>query len=114
MTEIIFALGLAFYAKFKFYELIQLLEDRITMAPLKLLSTTEQAVCLELVTTTDKKNKILRLVKYASQCPICQAEILLDKGEPDFPRRIVGRCKESPREHVYSFGRITLTGNKLR
>lgn len=53
-------------------------------------------------------------IKYASQCPVCEAEVLLDKGEPDFPRRIVGRCQESPREHVYSFDRVTKTGMRLR
>lgn len=114
MVSVIFMMGLAYYAQFKFFSLIHFLEDRIIMAPLKLLGLYEKDVSLELVTSKDRKSKFLRLIKYASQCPICQAEILLDRGEPDFPRRIVGRCKESPREHVYSFDRITLTGNKLR
>ena len=56
----------------------------------------------------------LRLVKYAATCPTCKAQVLLDKGEPDFPRRIVGRCHESPREHVFSFDRVSQTGYRLR
>jgi hypothetical protein len=114
MIEVLFMLGLAYYAKCKFLKLVHFLEDRISMAPMKLLGSNEHDISLEIVTTEDKSGKYLRLIKYASQCPICQAEILLDKGEPDFPRRVVGRCKESPREHVYSFDRITRTGNKLR
>ncbi|NOS97994.1 MAG: hypothetical protein HOP25_05930 [Methylotenera sp.] len=118
VTSFTFMLAMFFYCKFILKNWLRLVEDRIVMAPDNLLSSTERDVSLELVSSRDEgnenKTKVLRLVKYASQCPICQAEILLDKGEPDFPRRIVGRCKESPREHVYSFDRITLTGNKLR
>jgi hypothetical protein len=105
---------LFFYVRYTLTQWSRLVDDRIIMAPENLMSWSEGHLNLELATTPDKKNKALRLVKYASQCPICEAEILLDKGEPDFPRRIVGRCKESPREHIYSFDRITLSGNKLR
>ena len=53
-------------------------------------------------------------MKYLGECPICGAEVLLDKGEPDFPRRLVGRCQESPREHIFSFDRVTKAGMKLK
>ena len=38
----------------------------------------------------------------------------LKDGEPDYPRRLVGRCHESPREHVFSFDRVTRRGCVLR
>ncbi|MBL8483485.1 MAG: hypothetical protein JNJ60_14905 [Rhodocyclaceae bacterium] len=79
----------------------------------------EPGVCLELATPSTPANgarppRVLRLVKYAALCPIGSAQLLLDKGEPDFPRRIVGRCTESPREHVFSFDRATHSGDRLR
>jgi hypothetical protein len=93
-------------------------EDRIIMAPDILVDMTNVNVCLELVSIKDENNnklpRVFQLVKYASECPICKSEVLLEVGEPDFPRRIVGRCQESPREHVYSFDRSTKTGYKLR
>jgi len=58
--------------------------------------------------------RLIRLVRYSAPCPICGTTIYLDKGEPDFPRRLVGRCNESPREHVYSFDRVTQKGSVLR
>lgn len=118
LMVIIFAFGALYYCWQALRKWLQLVEDRIVMAPDHLLSWGEFNVSLELdrVSGENKKRitKILRLVKYASQCPICEAVIQLDKGEPDFPRRIVGRCQESPREHVYSFDRITKTGMRLR
>jgi hypothetical protein len=111
-------LAMFFYCRHILRTWLHLMEDQIIMAPDNLLSMAERDVWLVLVSTYDertkKKTKALRLVKYASQCPICKAEILLDKGEPDFPRRIVGRCQESPREHVYSFDRALKAGYKLR
>jgi hypothetical protein len=77
----------------------------------------EFGVCLELFKPEGSNAdtpKRARMIKYAGTCPICAAQVLLDKGEPDFPRRIVGRCQESPREHVYSFDRATRTGYHLR
>ncbi len=54
-----------------------------------------------------------RLVRYTAVCPVCASRVYVEKGEPDFPRRLVGRCSESPREHVFSFDRITRRGTAL-
>jgi len=108
-------IAFGFWTRYEFMRIIRLGNDRIIMAPERYIGYSEYGVCLELVRIQDRdKNKALRLVKYASQCPVCGAEILLDEGEPDFPRRIIGRCQESPREHIYSFDRVTKTGRKLR
>ena len=115
---IIFAFGTLYYCRQVLLKWLHLIEDRIIMAPDNLLSFGEFNVSLELnrvqIEGKKKRVKFLRLIKYASQCPVCEAEVLLDKGEPDFPRRVVGRCQESPREHVYSFDRVTKTGMRLR
>lgn len=95
----------------------RLVDDRMIMASDHLVGFREFGVCLELFkpegATTDTP-KSLRMIKYAASCPVCGAQVLLDAGEPDFPRRTVGRCQESPREHVFSFDRMTRSGSRLR
>jgi len=95
----------------------RLIDDRIIMASESMLGFREFGVCLELFRPNAREvgaPKKARMVKYAAQCPVCSAQVLLDAGEPDFPRRIVGRCQESPREHVFSFDRVTCGGYRLR
>lgn len=110
-------IGSLLYCRHVFRRLWAFMEDRIMLAPDHLVGISEFGVCIELH-KEDFKDKssprILRLVKYLAECPICGAEVLIDKGEPDFPRRLIGRCQENPREHIFSFDRITKTGNKLR
>ena len=96
---------------------IRLVDDRIIMASDSMVGFREFGVCLELFRPNAKEAgapKKARMIKYAAQCPVCAAQVLLDAGEPDFPRRIVGRCQESPREHVFSFDRVTRGGYRLR
>lgn len=95
----------------------RLVDDRIVMAPDHLVGFKEFGACLELAKREGAEKdtpRSLRLIKYAAECPICRAQVLLDVGEPDFPRRIVGRCQESPREHVFSFDRVKKIGYRLR
>ena len=109
--------ALAWWARRVVNGFTRLVDDRITMAPDAVVGFKEFGVCLELVRTREPNCDVpssLRLVKYAGECPICRAEVLLDPGEPDFPRRLVGRCQESPREHVFSFDRVSLRGYRLR
>jgi hypothetical protein len=92
-------------------------EDRIIIASDYLMSWSETSLVQELVTVNDEKGNFLykkvQLTKYVGLCSICNSQVELAKGEPDFPRRIIGRCKESPREHVYSFDRVTKLGSFL-
>lgn len=92
-------------------------EDRIIMASDFFMSWGEISIVQELVTVEDQNRNFLykkvKLTKYVALCPICNAQVELAKGDPDFPRRIIGRCKESPREHVYSFDRVTKLGSFL-
>lgn len=58
-------------------------------------------------------HKKVQLTKYVGLCPLCKAQVELEKGDPDFPGGIIGRCKESPRERIYSFDRVTKLGSFL-
>lgn len=96
---------------------IRLVDDRIVMASDSMMGFREFGVCLELFRPNARDAgapKKARMIKYAARCPVCGAQVLVDSGEPDFPRRIVGRCQESPREHVFSFDRVTRSGYRLR
>lgn len=98
-------------------QFIRLVDDRIVMASDSMVGFREFGACLELFRPNVRETsapKKARMIKYAAQCPVCAAQVLLDAGEPDFPRRIVGRCQESPREHVFSFDRVTRSGYRLR
>ena len=53
---------------------------------------------------------ITRITRFTSTCPICTAPILLEDGKPDQKAPLVGRCREAPHAHVYSFDRVTLKG----
>lgn len=108
---------LAWYARHLVDRFSRLVDDRIVLASDHMVGFKEFGICLELFKPEGSNAdtpKRARMIKYAGTCPICAAQVLLDKGEPDFPRRIVGRCQESPREHVFSFDRATRTGYRLR
>lgn len=55
----------------------------------------------------------VRLRRYVSECPICNAEVHLAAGVEPHRVRLVGRCVDSPQEHIYSFDRVTLEGAPL-
>lgn len=97
--------------------LVKLTDWRLIKAPDILVSINEQNVLFELVKekqASGKPTKIIRLVRYAGTCPICFNKVEVVDGKKEFPNRFVGRCEESPAEHVYSFDRITLKGKSLR
>lgn len=93
---------------------IRVFDWRITMAPDILISLKETNVQLELFRDQKGPPGVIRLVRYAGTCPICNGRVLLSDGKKEFPNRLVGRCEESPAEHVYSFDRKTLLGKPLR
>lgn len=116
MAIIILAL-MAWYVARLIKRLEYLVDDRLVMVSDQMVGFGEFGVCMEFfkVENADIDTpSSLRMVKYAAQCPICLAQVLLNSGEPDFPRRIIGRCQESPREHVFSFDRVTRNGYRLR
>lgn len=89
---------------------VRLVEDRIHMAGDGLMKEIKPA---QLEIWREQGETVWRLVRYTSSCAVCASPLDVQRGEPDFPRRLVGRCSESPREHVFSFDRITRRGAAL-
>ena len=90
---------------------VRLFDDRIVPAHELFVNIKEKSAQFELLRDGDLR--IIRLVRYSAPCPICGATINLEDGAPDYRRRLVGRCYESPREHVFSFDRVTRQGFPL-
>lgn len=91
-------------------------DKRIIMAPDILIGFREYGVQLELtrINATPGVASRLGLVRYAATCPICGAKVQVGSGGREFHGRLVGRCQESPDEHVFSFDRVARSGNRLR
>ena len=99
--------------------LYRVVTNRIVMAPDWMIGLKADSVQLELKridTNPETGNPVraLRLVTYSAKCPICTGRVEVVGGGLEFPFRLVGRCMESPREHVYSFDHVTKTGKPLR
>lgn len=92
----------------------ELFDLRIVMAPSLLTPLATDNVTLELQPSTADRAGELVFARYTSTCPICNAAIELFDGGKDFPGRIVGRCRRSAREHIYSFDPTRKIGHPLR
>ena len=110
LLVVVFPLGLYWHLSTAF----RLFEDRIAIAPEWMLTWKEFGATVEIKRSLDASTPpTIHVYRYTADCPQCGRMIKLDKGEPDFPRRIVGRCEENPREHVYSFDRSSRLGKPL-
>jgi len=95
-----------------FYEAM---DKRIAIAPDWLLNLSAFNVLIR-ATKSDVKRpngkayRTLQFVKFQATCPICDGEIDIEKGKYLFKGRLIGLCKESPREHVFSFDHVTKKG----
>lgn len=104
-------IGVAWWAYRHITGVWRLFEDRIIIAPDWMLAWKELGATVEI--TRSKNSELpstIHVNRYSTTCPICGWMVKLEKGEPDFPRQIVGRCEEDPRGHVYSFDRSTRLG----
>lgn len=115
LVVIAMAIGMPIGAYWHLRDIFRLFDDRILIAPDWMLAIKEFGATVEINRSknSDEDSTIL-VQRYTSICPICGWMIKLDRGEPDFPRRIIGRCEEHPREHVFSFDRMTKQGKMLR
>lgn len=114
---VLVAMGIGFpwAAHSHFSGVFRLFEDRIVIAPEWMLAWKEVGATLEINRSKDPDGPSTLLVqRYSAQCPICGFMVKLDKGDPDFPRRVIGRCEDNPREHVFSFDRSTKIGKFIR
>lgn len=92
----------------------RLFTDRILVLGMSDVADTDGGVVLDCEQVREGRLAIV-LRRYVADCPICDAEtVMLARGGVEFPGRIVGRCRNSPREHVFSFDRVTLEGSPLR
>lgn len=92
-----------------FRPLHNLLTHRIIKAPELFLNANIDNADIEMYKGKDGY-KVARVTEFIATCPICSAPIELADGKPDQKAPLVGRCREAPHAHVYSFDRVTLKG----
>lgn len=105
-----------------FRQLYLCLTMRIISAPVVLQPSDVTNAQIECVATdkiresTGKPIRKLRVVSYASTCPLCpcRSRIEVENGGKEFHHRLIGRCLEAPSEHIYSFDRVLRIGRALR
>lgn len=108
-------IGLPWGVYWEFSNNFRLFEDRIMIAPDWMLAWKEFGATVEISRSKDVgAPSTIHVQRYSADCPICGWMVKLDRGEPDFPRRIIGRCEEHPREHVFSFDRSSKRGMLLQ
>lgn len=90
--------------------MIWLLDDRLILASDSLMKLKEDSAQLDM--RKDEHHRYIRLVRYSASCPICAGNIELRYGQAQNHRRIFACCSEVPAEHVFTFDRVTLTGNR--
>ena len=92
-----------------FKPLHHLMTHRVSKAPLLFVSLNTDNGDVEMYKGADGY-RIAKITAFTSICPICTAPIELADGKPDQKPPLVGRCREAPHAHVYSFDRMTLKG----
>lgn len=100
-------------------QLYRFLDDlftfRIIMAPDALTPLTQTNVTLEVRrASADDTVGELAFVRYSAICPLCDGAIDVESGRKAFPDRLVGRCRRSGREHVFSFDHVLRVGRRLQ
>lgn len=89
---------------------VWLIDDRIVLSGDFFTAFKEDAVQLDLA--KDDEHRYVRLVRYSATCPICTGNIELKYGIGINRRRVFGCCLEVPQEHVFTFDRVTGTGQR--
>lgn len=93
------------------YPLYRLINDRIVRAPTFLELNLPLGHVLVLRREGDER--VLRMVRYTAQCPVCKGDITIGKGRRMHRGRLVGECSRNPVEHVYSFDFVTGKGRRI-
>lgn len=112
----IFVLGAAGYLVYHLFMFFDALFDqRIVMAPAFLTPLKQDNVTLEFRQVEGDDTRIeLAFVRYSAICPLCGGSISIHDGLSAFPDRLIGRCRRSAREHIYSFDPVLKIGRPLR
>jgi hypothetical protein len=107
------AAGYLVYHLFMFFD--ALFDQRIVMAPAFLTPLKQDNVTLEFRQVEGDDARIeLAFVRYSAICPLCSGNISIHDGQSAFPDRLIGRCRRSAREHIYSFDPVLKIGKPLR
>ena len=92
----------------------RLLDDQTVILGTNEIKGGDEGVVLDRHRSEDGSRSVI-LRRYIADCPICdETSVIVAAGEPEWRMRIIGRCRNSPREHVFSFDRVTLEGAPLR
>lgn len=89
----------------------ELFDLRIVIAPSLLTPINEDRVTLELrrANSSDEVGE-LAFVRYTATCAKCSGQVDIHAGGQEFQGRLIGRCRRSAREHVYSFDPVLRVG----
>jgi hypothetical protein len=93
----------------------ELPQKRITIASDFMLASTQLHGQIQLV--KDRNELItgsIALQRHYGSCSRCGGTVDLYDGGREFPGRIIGRCRDSPTEHLYSFDPVSRRGISLR
>lgn len=95
--------------RYFFMPLYMLPYHRVIKAPMFFANMNVVNADIEMYWDKDKLN-VARVTEFTATCPICSGVIELANGKPDQKQPLVGRCREAPHAHVYSFDRMTMKG----
>ena len=95
--------------RYFFMPLYLLPYHRVIKAPMFFANVNVDNADIEMYRDADRLN-VARVTEFTATCPICSGTIILAQGKPDQKPPLVGRCKEAPHAHVYSFDRMTMKG----
>lgn len=90
--------------------------DRVTLAGPTFLALSELHGQLRTMPNATRRDagRVFSVVRHWGICPICAAEVDVQRGGQEFPGRLVGRCQDAPLEHVFSFDPVLLIGRPMR
>ncbi len=95
----------------------RLMDKRVAFAPLWMNVFSMRSYLMEYrpIMGEDGKSsgRKIYMVHYKAHCPVCDGDVVVERGWLRFPGRYVGKCNENPVEHVFSFDHVTQTGKPL-
>jgi hypothetical protein len=101
------------------YIIYELIEKGVAKTPDWMVRLSERnalfIVNREISTDKEKRShKIIELVVFEAECPICGDIIFIENGGKEFNSRYVGKCTLAPSEHIFTFDHITKRGKSAR
>lgn len=91
---------------------------RIIIAPVYLSPSKNYSTQLEYIRIKEKQKdgkpvRQFRIVSYVGECLICKSKVDVEKGKGHLSGRLIGRCTDSPTEHIYTFDHQTKLGKLI-